>query len=239
MRLSILATAALLFAASPLQAEDLSATDFLKPYKATYISQWDMGISFSANAVRELKRNGDQWRLSLDAKAMIASLNEYSDFTIQNDRQVRPEHYEYHRTVLGSKKDAVLQFNWQTGTVLNDVKKKPWVMDTPPGTQDNLSYQMQLRLDLASGKESLGYSVADGGKLKSYAFKRVGHDVVQTALGSVNAVKIQRDRGPNSKRQTYIWLAPELDFMLVKLQQVEKSGKEYSLLLDKLEFQSQ
>lgn len=236
MRLSIIATTALLFAASPLQADEQAVTDLLKPYKATYISQWDMGISFSANAVRELKRTGDQWNLSLNAKAMIASLNEFSEFTVQ-DNQIRPDRYEYHRTVLGSKKDAVLQFNWNTGTVLNDIKKKPWTMDTPVGTLDNLSYQMQLRLDIASGKEELVYQVADGGKLKTYPFKRIGHDVIKTSLGSFNTVKIQRDRGPNSKRETFIWFAPELDYMVVKLQQVEKSGKEYSMLLDKLEYQ--
>lgn len=234
MRLSSFIMTTLLLS-TPLQAAE-TASDILKPYKATYASQWDMGISFSGDAIRQLKRDGDQWRLSIQAEAMIASVREFSDFTLQG-QQVRPDHYEYHRKVLGNNKDAVLQFNWHTGTVLNDIKNNPWTMDVPEGALDNLSYQMQLRLDLAAGKEQLVYKVADGGKLKTYPFKRVGHDVIKTPLGSFNTVKIQRDRGPDSKRETFIWFAPELDFMVVKLQQVEKSGKEYSLLLDKLEYQ--
>jgi hypothetical protein len=231
MRLrSLLISTLLLVSAVPGQAADL-----LKPYKAVYKAQWDMGISFGGNAIRQLKRDGDKWKLSLTAEALIAKVNEFTEFSIQNQR-IQPNHYEYHRKLIGSNKDAVLQFNWSTQTVLNDIANKPWTMDVPLGTQDSLSYHMQLRLDLAAGKEKLIYKVADGGKLKTYPFVRLGTETVTTPVGTFEAIKVQRDRGANSKRNTYIWCAPELDYMVVKLQQVEKSGKEYSLLLDQLEF---
>ncbi|WP_299201531.1 DUF3108 domain-containing protein [uncultured Amphritea sp.] len=231
MRISTLLISALLLVSSlPGHASEL-----LRPYKAIYKAQWDMGISFGGDAIGQLQRKGDRWITSLSAEALIAKVHEFSEFTVK-DQTIQPQHYEYHRKVIGSNKDAVLQFNWNTGTVLNDVAKKPWTMDVTEGTQDNLSYQIQLRLDLAAGKTELSYQVADGGKIKTYPFIIVGTETVTTALGSFEAVKIQRDRGPDSKRETFIWCAPELDFMVVKLQQVEKSGKEYSLLIDKLEF---
>ncbi|MBN0986625.1 DUF3108 domain-containing protein [Amphritea pacifica] len=223
-------SALLLVSAAPGHASEL-----FKPFRAVYKAQWDMGISFGGNAIGELKRRGDSWVSSLTAEALIAEVHEFSEFTIQ-DQSVQPQHYEYHRKVIGGNKNAVLQFNWNTGTVLNDVSKKPWTMDVAPGTQDNLSYQMQLRLDLAAGKDDLVYKVADGGKIKTYPFIKLGTETVTTAIGSFEAVKIQRDRGSDSKRETYIWFAPELDYIVIKLQQVEKSGKEYSLLIDKLEF---
>ncbi|WP_428033593.1 DUF3108 domain-containing protein [Amphritea sp.] len=231
MRIStLLITALLLVSALPGQAAEL-----FRPYKAVYKAQWDMGISFGGDAIGQLQRKGDRWITSLSAEALIAKVNEFSEFTVK-DQTIQPQHYEYHRKVIGNNKDAVLQFNWNTGTVLNDIAKKPWTMDVTEGTQDNLSYQMQLRLDLAAGKTELSYQVADGGKIKTYPFIIIGSETVTTAIGSFETIKIQRDRGPDSKRDTFIWCAPELDYMVVKLQQVEKSGKEYSLLIDKLEF---
>ena len=231
MRISTLFISALL----AVSAMPGHASELFKPFRAVYKAQWDMGISFGGDAVGVLQRDGDRWVSSLSAEALIARVNEFSEFTVQN-QTVQPQHYEYHRKVIGGDKDAVLQFNWNTGTVLNDVAKKPWTMDVAAGTQDNLSYQMQLRLDLAAGKETLVYKVADGGKIKTYPFIKLGTETVTTAIGSFEAVKVQRDRGTDRKRNTYIWFAPELDYIVIKLQQVEKSGKEYSLLINQLEF---
>ncbi|UTW04768.1 DUF3108 domain-containing protein [Amphritea atlantica] len=211
------------------------ASELFKPFRAVYKAQWDLGISFGGDAVGVLKRSGDHWVSSLSAEALIAKVNEFSEFTVQGQK-VQPQRYEYHRKVIGGDKDAVLRFNWDSGTVINDVAKKPWSIDVAEGTQDNLSYQMQLRLDLAAGKKTLIYKVADAGKIKTYPFINLGTETVTTAIGSFEAVKIQRDRGTDSKRDTYIWFAPELDYIVIKLQQVEKSGKEYSLLIDQLEF---
>ncbi|RTE66449.1 DUF3108 domain-containing protein [Amphritea opalescens] len=231
MRLSTLLISTLLLACTlPTQASEI-----LKPYKAIYKAQWDVGISFGGDAISELTRTGDRWKRSLRATALIAKVDEFTEFTLQG-QNVLPQHYEYHRKVIGNNKNAVLQFNWNTGSVLNDIAKKPWTMDILPGTQDKLSYQIQMRLDLAAGKTELSYQVADGGKTKTYPFIIVGKENVTTGIGSFEAIKIQRDRGPDSNRETFLWCAPELGYMVVKLQQVEKSGKKYSLLIDKLEF---
>lgn len=231
MRFSKLLIPALLLSCSL----TVQAAELFKPYKAVYKAQWDIGIAFGGDAIGELTRNGNQWKASLSAEALIAKVDEYSEFTLEGDNVV-PQHYEYHRKVIGNNKDTVLQFDWNNSSVLKASKKQPKTMTIPTGTQDKISYQMQLRLDLAAGKQQLSYQVADGNKIKIYPFIIVGTETVETAIGTFEAVKIQRDRGADSKRETFLWCAPELDYMVVKLQQVEKSGKEYSLLIDKLEF---
>lgn len=229
MRFSAIIITLLMLLALPGQAAQQ-----LKPYRAVYASKWNLGISFSGDAIRELKQAGDQWSLSVNASAMIASINESSQFAYQGD-QIKPNRYEYHRKVLGKKRDAVLQFNWSKGSVLNDIAEKPWSMDIPTNTLDKLSYQLQLRLDLMAGKTNFEYQIADGGRLKTYRFKKLDEEIIKTPQGEYKAVKIQRDRGENSKRETYIWMAPELDYLIVKLYQIETDGKEYTLLLNKLD----
>jgi len=229
MRFSAIIITLLMLLALPGQAAQQ-----LKPYRAVYASKWNLGISFSGDAIRELKQAGDQWSLSVNASAMIASINESSQFAYQGD-QIKPNRYEYHRKVLGKKRDAVLQFNWSKGSVLNDIAEKPWSMDIPPNALDKLSYQLQLRLDLIAGKTNFEYQIADGGRLKTYRFKKLDEEIIKTPQGEYKAVKIQRDRGEDSKRETYIWMAPELDYLIVKLHQIETDGKEYTLLLNKLD----
>ena len=57
---------------------------------------------------------------------------------------------------------------------------------------------------------------------------------METALGNFKAIKLRRDRGTDSKRETWIWFAPELNYQLVKLLQTETDGKSYSLVIKAL-----
>lgn len=223
-----------LLAGSSLSAQALPTVE-LKPFRALYESRLDVGVPLSLEAVRELRQQADgQWILTSTAEAVIAGIEESSRFTLER-LQVVPQQYQYHHKVLGKRRDAILNFDWPNARVTNDVDNKPWQMNIPAGTLDKLAYQMQIRLDLPSGKTRLSYPVADGGSLKQYDFEVLGSESVSTPAGTFNAIKVQRDRGEDAKRETYIWFAPELDYMIVKLYQVESDGKEAQLLLKKVE----
>jgi hypothetical protein len=223
-----------LLAGSSLSAQALTTVE-LKPFRALYESRLDVGVPLSLEAVRELRQQTDgQWILTSTAEAVIAGIEESSRFTLEQ-LQVVPQQYQYHHKVFGKRRDAILNFDWPNARVTNDVDNKPWQMDIPAGTLDKLAYQMQIRLDLPGGKTRLSYPVADGGSLKQYDFEVLGSESVSTPAGTFNAIKVQRDRGEDAKRETYIWFAPELDYMIVKLYQVESDGKEAQLLLKKVE----
>jgi hypothetical protein len=165
---------------------------------------------------------------------MVASFSEESRFKV-NGQTLQPLDYRYHKEVLGKKRDARLHFDWEQGKVTNQVQNKPWDMSVDHGTLDKLNYQLQLRRDLSEGRTKLRYPVADGGIMKTYDFSILGEEKVQTPMGEYTAVKVRRERGPDSKRETLIWFAKELDYLIVKLKQVEKNGKSYMLLLHELQ----
>jgi hypothetical protein len=220
---------------SSISAQALSSSTELKPFRALYESKLDVGVELALDAVRELRQDANgHWILTSTAEAVIAGIKESSRFTL-NDLQVIPQQYQYHRKVFGKSRDAVLDFDWPNARVTNNVEDKPWHMDIPVGTLDKLSYQMQIRLDLPDGQKKLSYPVADGGSLKQYDFEVLGTESVETPAGTFKAIKVQRDRGDDAKRETYIWFAPELDYMIVKLYQIESDGKEAQLLLKKVE----
>ncbi|GGB89577.1 dehydrogenase [Marinobacterium zhoushanense] len=218
-----------------LSQSGLAQAASLQSFRATYSATLDGSVAISADAVRELKQLEDgSWIFNSSADAVLAKQHEESHFTY-SDEQIRPLSYLYRREVLGKERRVELEFDWPRQRVKTTVEDKPWHMRIPGNTQDKLSYQLQLRKDLAAGRTELSYSVADGGLLSEYRFKVLGEERVTTPDGDYDAIKVERIRDESSGRTTHIWFAPALGYLIVKLYQTESDGREYGLLLNHLE----
>lgn len=201
----------------------------LTPFKATYSAKYSgLGVT----AVRELTGKGDQWRLRFDVESMFADIREFSRFNIDG-RQVTPLHYEYHKTGLGRDKHTVLRFEPEQHRVINVRNSRRSLENAPRDIQDKITYQLQLALDVAAGKKELKYVVTDGKKLREYEFAVAGTETLQTPLGEIETVKVQRVRDSGSDRETNIWFAPAWNYALVKLMQ-DEDGKTYQIALTEL-----
>ncbi|MFT4798732.1 MAG: hypothetical protein ACJAYE_001962 [Candidatus Azotimanducaceae bacterium] len=233
---------ALLFVCQPSWAAADDVNSGINPslFRAVYKADYK-GLPISAKGVRELTQDETgRYRLSSKATSIFASITETTEFTIEGS-EVIPYEYQYHRSGIGKKRDAILSFDWDSGTVLNDVQDKPWRMDVPTGALDKLLYQFKLREDLkaayASGQPwpDLEYVIADGGKLKNYAFKVVGEEVIDTPLGKMNTIKAARVKDSRN-RESMFWLSLDYDFLLVRFQQLKADGSGFELHLREAEF---
>lgn len=198
------------------------------PFTATYQAEIK-GFSVTAQRSLSVRKDG-LLELSFSARSLFAQIDESSRFNWLEGGQLQPQHYEYHRTGLGRDRHAKLSFDWPALTVTNDVQDKAWKMPLPAQAQDKLSYQLQLRHDLINQRTDMQYEVADGGKLKTYGFELLGNEVLSTPLGSFNTVKVKRFRS-HSDRQTIIWLAPDWDHLIIRIQHTSKDGKDYEISL--------
>ncbi|TQV86800.1 DUF3108 domain-containing protein [Exilibacterium tricleocarpae] len=201
--------------------------NFTAKYEASF-----KGVPITA--VRSLKTldNGLQ-ELRFSADSWLANIDEFSHFRWNEQGQVVPKNYEYHREGLGRDRHAILSFNWEDKRVVNNVQNKPWTMDLPAEALDKLSYQIQLRRDLLNNKQSGRYIVADGGKIKHYLFEVVGEEVLQTPVGRLHTIKVKRVREKSNKRITHLWLAKDWNLLVVRISQQEKDGKPYEIILAK------
>ena len=207
----------------------------LHPFRATYSATLDAGVALTADATRELRQLEDgSWVFNSSAQAVVATQQERSRFSVHQG-EIRPLDYRYRRELLGKERLAELTFDWAAGRVTTTVEGQPWRMKIHPGTQDKLSYQLQLRQDLARGLKEMRYPVADGGPISEYRFRVLGEEMVSTPQGDYHSLKVERIREQDAGRITHIWFAPALDYLIVKLYQAESDGKEYGLLLNQLE----
>lgn len=200
-----------------------------QPFRADYKAQFN---DITVTATRSLTPlEGGEQLFSFKAETWLATLLESSQFRWDDENTLVPQQYHYQRSVFGKKRKAILDFNWQEMTVVNNVQEHSWSMSIPLMVQDKLSYQLQLRSDLLNNKPSLKYHIADGGHLKTYLFEAMGEEILNTPVGPLHTIKIKKVNAKGKRRTTYIWMAKNWDFLLVKLKQTERDGKTYSIHL--------
>ena len=194
----------------------LTYADPLNSYHATYSAEFN-GMEIEATHRLEQLESG-QYRETLKARNILGKIDEQALFSISEKQQIIPQEYRYQRSLIGIKRSESQIFDWPNKTIeySKDDKTKSVAIDS--GLLDVITHKLQLRRDLQSGKEILSYPVISRGKLKQYVYQVIANEVLETAIGPLNTVKVQRVR-EDSKRQTIIWLATDWDYLAVRLEQ--------------------
>ncbi len=204
----------------------------LKPFSATYTADWKQ-VPVSGTAKRSLEKLDDgNWRLDFEASMLVASLNERSTFSLEGETFL-PHSYRLKRSGLGKGKAIKHNFDWEAKEVVGEDRGDPVKLPLNRGLMDKSTYQVALQHAVAAGEKSMSYQVVDGDEIETYDFRVLGQEQVSTKAGQVDAIKVERVRDPTqSKRQTILWFATDWDYLLVRLHQIEKDGKEYQIMLE-------
>ena len=203
----------------------------LRDFRAEYIAEYQ-GLPVKAKAVRELYQLDDnRFRLVSSVRSVFINVTETTEFEYSN-QQLRPISYAYRRKGLGKKKNEELTFDWDQAQLNHDTNRSPLVV----GTLDKLSLQHKLSRDIAELMQSneqpseLSYQIADREKRKTYRFKILNEEVLETPLGPLRTIPVEKIRDNNS-RHTRFWLAIDHEYLLVKAVQTENGrGLELSLV---------
>jgi len=156
------------------------------------------------------------------ATAMGISVTETSTLKWHGNDFIVSE-YRYERT--GKSKKAHLKFDWDAMKVTNTINGDLWKMDVPRGTVDKLSILLALMTQLKADVKTYRFSVADGGKLKTYEFNILGEDSIDTTLGRLKTIKVSRNKLGHKDGRSTLWLAPELNNFIVRVEKKDKNGE--------------
>lgn len=159
---------------------------------------------------------------------------ERSELRLRGSGALRPLAYLYDRTGK-KKKHLEIDFDWGKGVAYNTIHGDTWPMQIPDGTLDKLSYLLALMRDLAAGREDVRYTIADGGKLKSYRLSVVAREQLETPIGTLDTVKVRRLRDDDAERSTVFWCATDLHYLPVRLEHSEPDGLAFSMEIDSLD----
>lgn len=205
-----------------------------RPFDATYKAQ---ALGMSATAFRRQTLTEPQHytlenSLSLTVLgANVGSVTETSEFRWK-DGTIVPLHYEYEQTGFSASSERI-DFDWVKGLAESRSDGDAWQLPLSQGVLDKLSYSIQIGQDIAiKGLEEFRYQVLDEEKFDEHVYQILSVEVLDTPLGKLNTVKIERVRATDSRRRTTVWLASDWDYLLVRLEQVSSSGTQTELMID-------
>jgi hypothetical protein len=146
----------------------------------------------------------------------------------------RPRVYTYDRYGKNTTRNVRVTFDWNDGAALNTANGHTWRMSVPPEALDKFNYLLALMRDLADGERRMQYTIADGGRLKVYDMREIGTQTLETALGTLETVKIRRLRHQDD-REAILWCAPALGYLPVKLEYRDGDGRLISMTIQSIE----
>lgn len=145
---------------------------------------------------------------------------------------IHPLRYIYRQS--GSKNSVqTVRFDWRTKAIDNREDNKTWRLRLTPNLFDKLLYQIAIMRDLAAGKRALAYQIVDGGEIKDYRFAYLGKEVVDTPLGKIRAVRLERRQG-KSKRSTTFWCAIRGRYLPVRVDTTSRNGRRITALIERV-----
>ena len=207
----------------------MAATQAPQVFEASYSAT--MGnVPMDGTAERKLVRQPDgTWQLTFNAEMLFYSFSEQSQFTLDENNRIQPISYQLKKGALGKDRQASVKFDWKRKQADSREDNDQWKLAIHPGDLDKISYQLQLQEDMRQGRKDLHYQVVNENERDNYQFLVENEETLDTPLGPIKTIRLKMQRD-NNKRQTWIWLAKDWNYMLVKLRQLEKN-KEYVITL--------
>ena len=189
----------------------------IKTYKVKYLARIS---GLNIDAIQKLEEiEPGIYRETLTAKNFIGSINEQTTFRLNAEQQLLPGKYSYTRSIFNKNRTAVQDFDWTNSKARYRKDGSDTVeVELESGYLDMITHRLQLRRDLQAGKEAFSYTVISRGKLKQYNYRVTSKQILDTAVGPLNTVKVERIT-EDSDKSVSVWLAPDWDYLIVKLEQ--------------------
>jgi len=172
--------------------------------------------------------DGGGWRYGTESEATsfvakLAGAKAFEEtFFVVEDEQLTPVKYSYDRSTRVKSRKDVIEFDWDAMTATNLPGERHWVLEIPDGALDEYLVNIALMRAICAGQEELVFDVVDRkGRMEEQRFARVGEESVATSFGTFETIKVERLRD-TAERKTFLWFAPELGYLPIKMRHEEK-----------------
>ena len=150
----------------------------------------------------------------------------------------RPETVAYsHSQKVGWKdKQSSLKVDAAARSVTSTFKGTQMALPYEAGVLDRHAVSIALMQDLAAGREGeLDYAVAERNAVRQQRFRTAGNERVQTPMGAVDAVRVDRVRDSGDGRSTQFWLSARHNFVPVRMLQKEPDGESIEMRITSIQ----
>jgi len=167
-------------------------------------------------------------RLFVSKAAMERSVMEI------DDAGTRPIDWRLDDGKSGKDDDGELRFDWSRNVVTGVVEGETVELATEPNIQDRSSISIAVTTALLRGVEPGTIPLVDDNRIKRYVYTKKETATVDSALGKIDTVIYESTR-EGSNRTSRFWMAPSLEFLPVRAEQIRKGKVETVMTLQKVE----
>ena len=142
---------------------------------------------------------------------------------------MRPEKY---RAEDGTS-SVNIDFDWDSLQARGVSETKPVSLKLSEGTQDLMSIQIEVMLDLKNGSLPGNFQIIDKDQIKDFIYTREGSARLRTALGELDTVIVASRRTGNN-RILRMWFAPSLGYVPVQAERSRDGKLEFAIRIKSL-----
>jgi len=223
----------------------LSSRALPPEFSASYLAETYGIVAAQAHYKLEHKNNGivfTQKSSPIGIAALFSDdeLKETSLLSMHNGNLLLDEYHFEHKG-SDENKDVHLKMQWDTsdkekisGIISGTTRGKTVKYNVTTAVWDTLSFQIPI---MAVSNKNQEYTLLVKGELKKYTF--VTHDKETLTIGNntLDTIKIERKSG-NNKKPLYLWIAPSLNNIPVKIEKWKKGKPHITMTLNAATFPS-
>ena len=201
---------------------------------------------------RDGKNSGTaEWSLTYDAErdvyCFVSSLSvkgvlrlalpepilERAVFRYENGA-IAPSEFFYEDGTRRGEESFYTAFDWPKNRAITIARGQRSDLEVQPGVLDRATMYVALMRNLASGEAPRTYRLADDDTIKTYSYSRNGQETISTSVGTF-ATEVLAQQREGSSRRLLLWLAPELGFLPVRMEQHENGRPDSISVLEHVE----
>ena len=187
--------------------------------EASFTLEYNNKITESENRLK-IQHSQNQYDITFEFDHWLLSANQKARFEM-NQCDVRPQSYvATNKLPFKDATSETLLFDWNDKKANYNGRGEQKTFNLETALYDPMSFFFMARCDLIAGKKQFTHALIHKGNKKDHTYKVVGTEIVETGQGNVEALIVERVRDSN-KRQTRFYVAPSLDYLLVKIQHQE------------------
>jgi hypothetical protein len=214
----------------------IAADAGIAPFSAHYNAYWK-SITVGTSDLKlqaDSEPNNYIYTWTITARGIFKIV--YSDPVTQkswlsvDNQHVRP--LKYHGDDGSSSGD--LSFDWDAGRVRGVFDKRPVDLALKEGTQDVMSIQIEIMLELQRGRLSPTFQIIDQDEIKEFNYTNEGTVRLRTELGELDTVVVASQRTGNN-RILRMWFAPSLGYVPVQAERTRDGKLEFAMRIQSLQ----
>jgi len=225
-----LALAGLMLASSPAASQERS---FEAEYRAFYGSMRGASTRFILE-----HHKGDEWlwRSHSEPAGMVSMfrddvITEESRFKA-GDKGLKLLSYHYlHMENDRPRRERLLDLDWEGGVIRYDDDGDRGELQTREGLLDRFLAQYALMRDLEQGNRPDSYDIVDRDETFRQSLNYRGEERLRTRAGRFDTLRVDMEDS-ESERVLAVWLAAELGYLPVKLEQREPGERTVRMELE-------